>query len=110
MDFGKTVVLFASVLFIAWWVGAVMKAEGEDKYVEACQPITLSTKYLMKITTGLTGFTPKWTVTVKKKLDGGCYYFFATFILNEDLGEGTEESVRIRARSGGQSFSGGVHK
>ncbi|MAI08031.1 MAG: hypothetical protein CMF61_03640 [Magnetococcales bacterium] len=103
MDFGKTVLLFISVLFVAWWVGAVMKAEGEDKYVEACRPVTLSTKYLMKITTGLTGFTPKWTVTVKKKLDGGCYYFFATFILNEDLGEGTEAGVRMKAREGGIS-------
>jgi hypothetical protein len=101
MDFGKTVILFLSALFIAWWVGAVMKADGEDKYVEACRPITVSTKYLMKITTGLTGFTPKWTVTVKKKLDGGCYYFFATFILNEDLGEGTEDAIRTQSREGG---------
>lgn len=104
MDFGKTMILFASVLFIAWWVGAVMKAEGEDQYVEACRPITVSTKYLMKITTGLTGFTPKWTVSVKKKLDGGCYYFFATFVLNDDLGEGTERIIQDTARSGG-----GVH-
>lgn len=108
MDFGKTMLLFISVLFCAWWVGAVMKAEGEDQYVEACRPVTLSTKYLMKITTGLTGFTPKWTVAVKKKLDGGCYYFFATFVLNEDLGEGTEEAVRIDARGG--TTSGGIRQ
>lgn len=101
MDFARTVFLFASVLFIAWWIGGVMKVEGEEKYVEACRPITMSTKYVMKISTALTGFTPEWTQELKRILDGGCYYFFASFMFNDDLGEGTEESVIEETREGG---------
>ncbi len=80
MDFGKTVLLFLSVLGIAWWAGAVMKAEGEDKLVEACRPIEFATDKLIVISTGLTGFTPNWTLRTKEVLDGGCYYFFSTFL------------------------------
>ena len=117
MDFGKTVFLFISILGIAWWVGTVMKAEGEDKYQEACQPVTITTKYLIKVTTALTGFTPKWTQAVKKKLDSGCYYFFATFMFSKDLGESAADGgIRMYdgsgsggVPSGGRSI-GGVHR
>lgn len=110
MDFGKTVLLFASVLGIAIWVGLIMKSEGEDKYVEACRPITIGTKYLIKVSTGLTGRTPDWTVSVKKTLDGGCYYFFATFLFQDDLGEGVGQSVRTESYSGPQRVGGGVRQ
>jgi len=113
MDFGKTVFLFISILGIAWWIGMVMKSEGEEKYKEACHPITISTKYLIKVTTALTGFTPKWTQAVKKKLDGGCYYFFATFMFSKDLGESVDGGVRQGTGGGGGSSSrsvGGIHK
>lgn len=101
MDFARTVFLFASVLFIAWWIGGVMKVEGEEKYVEACKPITVSTTYLMKFSTALTGFVPSWTVELKRILDGGCYYFFASFMFNEGLGEGTENQIIQESRQGG---------
>ena len=78
-----------------------MKVEGEDKYVEACKPITVSTKYLMKVSSALTGFVPDWTIEVKRILDGGCYYFFASFMFNENLGEGTEGSIIQETRQGG---------
>ena len=107
MDFGKTVLLFISVLGIALWVGLIMKSEGEDKYIEACRPVTTSTKYLIKVATGLTGFTPNWTVSTKKVLDGGCYYFFATFLFQSDLGEGVEGDVRRQAVTGEHTIGGG---
>jgi len=106
MEFGKTLFLFLSVLGIAWWIGMVMKADGEDKYVEACKPVTISTKYLIKITTGLTGFTPRWTQFVKKKLDGGCYYFFATFLFSKNVGNELDSDIRMEARQG-EDYSGG---
>lgn len=111
MDFGKTVLLFISVLGIALWIGLIMKSEGEDKYMEACRPVTIGTKYLIKVSTGLTGFTPEWTVKTKKVLDGGCYYFFATFLFQKDLGEGVDQSVRQESVQGGQTFGGGgIHR
>ena len=100
MDF-RTLFLFFSVLFVAWWMGGVMKADGEEQYIEACMPVTLTTKYLMKFSTALTGFTPNWTIEVKRVLDGGCYYFFASMMANQNLGEGTELSVIQETREGG---------
>ena len=110
MEFGRTVLLFVSVLGISLWVGLIMKSEGEDKYVEACRPVTVSTKYLIKVATGLTGFTPNWTVSTKKVLDGGCYYFFATFLFQDDLGEGVDAQIRQESVSGDRTFGGGVHR
>lgn len=113
MDFGKTVLLFISVLGAAIWIGLIMKSEGEDKYIEACRPITTSTKYLIKVATGLTGRTPDWTVSVKKTLDGGCYYFFATFLFQGDLGEGVDQAVRTESAAGSQRIGtagGGLHQ
>lgn len=101
MDFAKTAFLIASTLFITWWMSKVYNAEGEERYVEACRPITVSTTYLMKVTSALTGFVPEWTVHVKRTLDGGCLYFFASFMFNDGLGEGTEQSVIQESRQGG---------
>ena len=108
MDFAKTIILTLSALFIAMWIGIIVKAEGEDKYIEACRPVTIGTKYLMKISTGLTGFTPLWTVKVKEIFDGGCYYFFASFMFNENLGEGTEQNIIQDSRAGGEQTGGGL--
>lgn len=88
MELGKTIFLLLSVLGFAWWAGSVMKAAGEDKLTTACSPVEYTTDQLIKISTGLTGFTPQWTVKTKQVLQGGCYYFFSTFLFSGDLGEG----------------------
>lgn len=92
MDFARTIFLLFSVLAFAYWAGLVMKAEGEDKLTEACAPVEFTTDQLIKITTGLTGFTPNWTVRTKEILQGGCYYFFSTFLFSGDVGGELEEA------------------
>ena len=89
MDFAKAAFLVFSILGIAWWVGTVMKAEGDDKLLEACHPVVIVTDSVIKVTTGLTGFTPNWTLGTKRVLEGGCYYFFETFLFS-DMDEGLE--------------------
>lgn len=93
MELGRTIILLFSVLGFAWWAGTVMKADGEDKLTEACAPVSFATEKLILVATGLTGFTPNWTVGTKRVLEGGCYYFFSTFLFSEDLGEGDDGSV-----------------
>lgn len=96
MDFARTVFLLASVLAFAYWTGLVMKAVGEDKLTEACHPIEFATDQLIKITTGLTGFTPNWTVKTKQVLQGGCYYFFSTFLFSEGLDSTSDSEGGVR--------------
>jgi hypothetical protein len=88
MDLARTIILLFSVMGFAWWAGTVMKAEGDDKLKEACHPVDFVTTQLIKVATGLSGFTPQWTLGTKKVLVGGCYYFFSTFLFAKDLGEG----------------------
>ncbi len=99
VDFGMTVVLFLSVLAFAWWMGQVMKAEGEDKLHEACYPIEYTTAKVQELTTALVGFVPNWTVSFRRYIQGGCYYFFS--IVLDTAGEGNESS-------GGAK--GGIHR
>lgn len=96
MDFARTVFLLGSVLAFAYWTGLVMKASGEDKLTEACHPVEFATDQLIKITTGLTGFTPNWTVKTKQVLQGGCYYFFSTFLFSEGLDSDADAEGGIR--------------
>ena len=103
MDFAKTVFLLFSVLFFAYWVGTVMKAEGEDKLVVACEPIDFATTQLVKVATGLSGFTPQWTVKTKTVLQSGCYYFFSTFLFSKNLGD-PEEDGGVTLGSESQKF------
>lgn len=92
VDFGKSVMLFISVLLIAWWAGTIMKAEGGDKLVEACHPISWTTVKLGDVTEGLVGFRPKWTEKTREVLEGGCLYFASVLLSSDDLGEGAEAS------------------
>ncbi len=96
MDFGKSMFLFISVLFLAWWAGLVMKAEGEDKLKEACHPISYTMIKLGDVTEGLVGFRPKWTGKTRKVLEGGCYYFASVLLSSDDLGKGVEEAGGVR--------------
>lgn len=93
MELVRTVFLLFSVLAFAYWAGLVMKAEGEDKLTEACAPVGLATDQLIKVTTGLTGFTPNWTVRTKEVLQGGCYYFFSTFLFSGEVGADNPDEV-----------------
>ncbi len=97
MDLVRTIFLLASVLAFSYWTGLVMKADGEDKLTEACHPVEFATDQLIRITTGLSGFTPNWTIRTKEVLQGGCYYFFSTFLFSENLdemGDGQEGGIR----------------
>lgn len=85
IGFGVTILLFFSVLGFAWWVGSVMKAEGEDKLDTACAPVAFATKELQEVTTALVGFTPNWTVFVRRWLQGGCYYFFSVVLSDNSI-------------------------
>lgn len=96
MDLAKTIFLLISVLGFAWWTGSVMKADGEEKLETACSPVDHATTQLIKVATGLSGFTPQWTVSTKRVMQGGCYYFFSTFLFSGDLGEGSDGGVRLR--------------
>ena len=88
MEMVKTIALLVSVLGFAFWVGTVMKANGEDKLTSACHPVEFVTDELIKVTTGLSGFTPNWTVKTKEVMQGGCYYFFSTFLFGGSLDDG----------------------
>jgi hypothetical protein len=90
MDFGKSVILFISILCLAWWAGLVMKAEGEDKLREACHPISWTMVKLGDVTEGLVGFRPNWTEKSRKVLEGGCLYFASVLLSSDELGEGVE--------------------
>jgi hypothetical protein len=85
MDLARTIILLFSVLGFAWWAGTVMKADGDDKLAEACRPADFATTQLIKVATGLSGFTPQWTVTTRRVLVSGCYYFFSTFLFSKPL-------------------------
>lgn len=82
MDLARTILLLASILGIAWWAGTVMKAEGEDKLVEACHPVELATSSLINVTNALVGYPPKWTFGTKRIMDGSCYYFFGSLLFS----------------------------
>lgn len=82
MDFIKTVLLSLSMVGLIFWAGMVWKAEGEDKLSVACHPIEMGMGQLVVVTTGLVGYTPNWVVKVREVMEGGCYYFFSTFLFS----------------------------
>ena len=90
MDFIKTVLFSLSVLGCALWVGAILQAKNEEKLDVACKPVGFAIGKIQVIATGLIGYTPKWTYSARRVLEGGCYYFFSTFLFsNEDqMGKG----------------------
>lgn len=83
MDLAKTIFLLFSVMFFAFWIGTIMKSQGADKLAAACEPIEVATDQLIRVSTGLSGFTPNWTLRTKDVLQGGCYYFFSTFLFTK---------------------------
>ena len=88
LEFAQTVIIFLSVLGIAIWIGIVFKAEGEDKLVEACNPIEYTTNGLHSMTTALIGREPRWTLSLQRYLLRGCYYFFSVIVRDTDGNEG----------------------
>lgn len=98
MDYGKSVILFLSFVGFCLWVGIVYKAKGEDKLNEACYPIDFSTEKLQEFTAALVGFTPQWTLGLRRYLVGGCYYFFSVILTPSDDDQN------------GYVVRGGVHK
>ena len=99
MDFAKTVLLFLSLIGFSIWVGAIMKAEGDDKLDVACAPVGFSLQKVQVVATGLVGYTPEWTFKARKVLEGGCYYFFSTFLFADEKGIGVNpEGGGIRVK------------
>lgn len=86
-EFGNTVFIFLAALGLAWWIGTIMSARGEDKLVTACAPIEFSTNGLQSITAGLVGYTPNWTISTEKYLMSGCYYFFSQMLDTNESGK-----------------------
>lgn len=80
MDFVKSVLLFLSFAAFLVWVGVVWQAEGEDKLDVACHPVDIGTNTVIDVTTALIGFTPNWTLSARRYLQGGCYYFFSIML------------------------------
>lgn len=76
MDFAKSMIFALSILAFAWWIGIIMQAEGEEKLTEACYPVTFTGSKIQQLTTSLVGYTPNWTYSFRRVMEGGCYYFF----------------------------------
>ena len=76
---------FLSTAFIAAaiaWLGMIWYAEADRKLEVSCKPLEWTLGQVVKIATGLIGFTPAWTADVRQWLEGGCYYFFSTIIFS----------------------------
>lgn len=82
MDFIKTVLFSLSVAGVLFWLGMIWKAEGDDKLSVACHPVEFGMGQLVVVTTGLVGYTPNWTIKAREVIEGGCYYFFSTFLFS----------------------------
>ena len=104
-EFGQTVFIFLTVLGVAWWMGTIWKAEGEDRLNQACMPLEFATSGMHEVTTALIGYPPKWTLYVQSYLMGGCYYFFSVILPkaeeSETLGGKTLSNPYLKAPEGG---------
>lgn len=90
MDFIKTVLFSLSVLGCALWVGAIIQAKSDEKLEVACKPVGFAISKIQVVATGLIGYTPQWTYSARRVLEGGCYYFFSTFLFADEksMGQG----------------------
>jgi len=88
LELATTAVMFLSIIGGALWAGSVIQAKGAEKLEQACYPIDFATDQVQRLTTALVGFTPRWTVSVKQYLEGGCYYFFSIILRPDIEGEG----------------------
>lgn len=92
MDFIKTILLSLSVLGSALWVGAIIQAKDDEKLDVACKPIGFAIGKIQVVATGLIGYTPNWTYSARRVLEGGCYYFFSTFLFVDEKGLGRKNN------------------
>ena len=88
MDFIKTVLFSLSILGSALWVGAIIQAKADEKLEVACKPVGFAIGKIQVVATGLIGYTPKWTYSARQVLEGGCVYFFSTFLFADEKGIG----------------------
>ena len=95
MDFIKTILLSLSVLASALWIGAILQAKDDEKLDVACRPIGFAISKIQVVATGLIGYTPQWTYSARKVLEGGCYYFFSTFLFADEKGIGKESNTGV---------------
>lgn len=94
MDFGKSVMLLVSLVLFSIWIGMIWKAEEGEKLAEICHPVELVTHAITRVTTGLVGYTPNWTLNLEASSVKHCYYLAATFMKESVEGGEAEGGVR----------------
>ena len=85
MDMLKTALFTISLLGVAVWVGLVWKAEGDERLVEACRPVSMVTVGIQNLSTALLGFTPNWTLSLRQFSESSCYYFFSVVLSAQQI-------------------------